>query len=548
MAALTFVYVFLESSVPAGTLREVLSAVVASGLAGFVAESVRFATAAAAAAMVAWGAMMVGLVSRPHVQATYVDPIADFVARYGKTAILLIVLIGTYRIADIVMGAIANVFYLDQGYDKSQIATYSKFWGLWATIAGGFAGGVLAMRYGVHRALFLGAALAAASNLLFAYLAVQAPAAWLLGAVVVADNLSAGLAGAAFVAFLSSLTNVSFTAMQYALFTSIMLLFPKVLAGYSGTMVDSIGYPFFFIGTAILGIPVLVLVWLAGRLVPGSGGSARRRIPCVARHGACIGRLKASRRTLFMTMKIFGSTPRFDLPDVGTCAVGNGGSGIQTVEQPSGHLAGLGRRVRRLRGKGPASQRGPHRAGVEADHPWRAGGFDLFGEHPRKTLDSGLRHRVCAPVGAGVPPESIGDEHHRRVGHALEHGQAGSGDQERRGQIDVHGAQPVLRLEVRERRESRERGGGVHDAVEPAERPVDALRQLRVVAGTRAGKVHRIDGGRGTTGFDDPVVGRPRACARCVRAGRPRRRTARRRARRCGRVRPRPRSPAPRGP
>ena len=268
LAALTFVYVFLGSSVPAGTIREMLSAMAASSLAGFVAESVRFATAAAAAAMVAWGAMKVGLVSRSHVQVTYVDPIADFVARYGKTAILLIVLIGTYRIADIVMGAIANVFYLDQGYDKSQIATYSKFWGLWATIAGGFAGGVLAMRYGVHRALFLGAALAAASNLLFAYLAVQAPAAWLLGAVVAADNLSAGLAGAAFVAFLSSLTNVSFTAMQYALFTSIMLLFPKVLAGYSGTMVDSIGYPFFFIGTAILGIPVLVLVWLAGRLVP----------------------------------------------------------------------------------------------------------------------------------------------------------------------------------------------------------------------------------------------------------------------------------------
>ena len=268
LAALTFVFVFLESSVPAGTLREVLSAMVAAGLAGFVAESVRFVTAAAAAALVAWGAMKVGLVSKSHVRATYVDPIADFVARYGKTAILLIVLIGTYRIADIVMGAIANVFYLDQGYDKSQIATYSKFWGLWATIAGGFAGGVLAMRYGVHRALFLGAALAAASNLLFAYLAVQAPAAWLLGAVVVADNLSAGLAGAAFVAFLSSLTNVSFTAMQYALFTSIMLLFPKVLAGYSGTIVDSIGYPFFFIGTAILGIPVLALVWLAGRLVP----------------------------------------------------------------------------------------------------------------------------------------------------------------------------------------------------------------------------------------------------------------------------------------
>ena len=268
LAALAFVLVFLGSGGPAGAVREALSALVASGLAGFVAESVRFAAAVAAAAVVAWGSMAAGLVSRPHVRATYVDPVADFVARYGSTAVLLVVLIGTYRIADVVMGAIANVFYLDQGYDKSQIATYSKFWGLWATIAGGFAGGVLAVRHGVLPALFVGAALAAASNLLFAYLAVQAPVGWLLGAVVVADNLSAGLAGAAFVAFLSSLTNVSFTAMQYALFTSVMLLFPKVLAGYSGTMVDSVGYPVFFIGTAILGVPVLVLVWLAARLLP----------------------------------------------------------------------------------------------------------------------------------------------------------------------------------------------------------------------------------------------------------------------------------------
>ena len=268
LAALAFIVAFLGSSVPSEAAREMLSSIVAPGLAGFVAESLRFIAAATVAAVVAWGLIVIGLVSMPHVRATYVDPISDFVGRYGRTAILLIVLIGTYRIADIVMGAIANVFYLDQGFDKSQIATYSKFWGLWATILGGFAGGVLAVRYGIHRTLFLGAALAAASNLLFAYLATQAPVAWLLGAVVAADNLSAGLAGAAFVAFLSSLTNVSFTAMQYALFTSIMLLFPKVLAGYSGTMVDGLGYPTFFVVTAILGVPVLVLVWYAGRLLP----------------------------------------------------------------------------------------------------------------------------------------------------------------------------------------------------------------------------------------------------------------------------------------
>ncbi|MDX1606622.1 MAG: hypothetical protein R3202_10550, partial [Candidatus Competibacterales bacterium] len=84
--------------------------------------------------------------------------------------------------------------------------------------------------------------------------------------VVAADNLSAGIASAAFVAYLSALTNISFTAVQYALFSSLMTLLPKLLAGYSGTWVDGIGYVNFFIVTTLLGVPVLVLVWLAGRL------------------------------------------------------------------------------------------------------------------------------------------------------------------------------------------------------------------------------------------------------------------------------------------
>jgi PAT family beta-lactamase induction signal transducer AmpG len=82
---------------------------------------------------------------------------------------------------------------------------------------------------------------------------------------VAADNLAAGLASAAFVAFLSSLTSVSFTAVQYAIFSSLMTLLPKVIGGYSGSIVDGIGYPGFFIFTTLIGVPVLLLVWLAGR-------------------------------------------------------------------------------------------------------------------------------------------------------------------------------------------------------------------------------------------------------------------------------------------
>ncbi|MCW8903437.1 MAG: MFS transporter, partial [Sedimenticola sp.] len=80
-----------------------------------------------------------------------------------------------------------------------------------------------------------------------------------------ADNLSAGLAGAAFVAYLSGLTHVAFTAFQYALFSSLMTLVPKLLGGYSGSLVDAFGYERFFLFTAVLGLPVLLLIYLASR-------------------------------------------------------------------------------------------------------------------------------------------------------------------------------------------------------------------------------------------------------------------------------------------
>jgi PAT family beta-lactamase induction signal transducer AmpG len=121
------------------------------------------------------------------------------------------------------------------------------------------------LRFGVLRILMLGAVLSAATNLLFMALAgIGDDIVWLY-VVISADNLSAGIASAAFVAFLSSLTNVSFTAMQYAIFSSLMTLIPKLLGGYSGSMVDAIGYPGFFLLTAILGVPVLLLIVLAAK-------------------------------------------------------------------------------------------------------------------------------------------------------------------------------------------------------------------------------------------------------------------------------------------
>ncbi|MGZ8273791.1 MAG: MFS transporter, partial [Burkholderiaceae bacterium] len=200
------------------------------------------------------------------VRTAVVGPFADFVARYRWHALLLLSLIAVYRISDVVMGIMANPFYVDMGYTKDEVAAVSKLYGVVMTLAGAFIGGVLALRFGVARILMLGAVLSAASNLLFAWLATRGHDLTGLILTISADNLSAGIASAAFIAYLSSLTNVRYSATQYALFSSVMLLLPKFVAGFSGVFVDAYGYVAFFYSTAFLGVPVLLLVWLASRV------------------------------------------------------------------------------------------------------------------------------------------------------------------------------------------------------------------------------------------------------------------------------------------
>ena len=193
---------------------------------------------------------------------TWVEPITDFFLRYGmKTALLILLLIGLYRISDIVPGVISNIFYQDMGFSKPEIATAVKTFGVIVSILGGFLGGIVATRYGVYRTLMIGAILTAFTNLVFVWLALVGYNLPVMYTAVTIDNLAAGFASAAFVAFLSSLTSVSFTAVQYAIFSSLMTLLPKTIGGYSGTLVDNIGYPSFFIFVTLIGIPVLWLVW-----------------------------------------------------------------------------------------------------------------------------------------------------------------------------------------------------------------------------------------------------------------------------------------------
>ncbi len=195
-----------------------------------------------------------------------VEPFADFIKRYRWQAALILALIAVYRISDVVMGIMANPFYVDMGYSKDEVAAVTKVFGVVMTLAGAFVGGVLSMRLGVMRVLMLGAVLSALSNLLFAWLGQRGHDVTGLVLVVSADNLAGGIASAAFIAYLSSLTNVQYSATQYALFSSMMLLFPKWLAGFSGRFVDAHGYADFFTATAFLGLPVLVLVALASRV------------------------------------------------------------------------------------------------------------------------------------------------------------------------------------------------------------------------------------------------------------------------------------------
>ncbi len=194
-----------------------------------------------------------------------VAPFRDFIVRHGRRALLILALIAVYRISDVVMGVMSNPFYVDMGYTKNEVATVSKVYGVIMTIVGAAMGGVLIAKIGIMRTLFLGAVLSAATNLLFVWLAGRGHDVAGLVFTISADNLSAGIASSAFIAYLSGLTNSAYSATQYALFSSVMLLLPKFIAGFSGIFVDSYGYASFFTGTALLGLPVLVLVWLAGQ-------------------------------------------------------------------------------------------------------------------------------------------------------------------------------------------------------------------------------------------------------------------------------------------
>ncbi len=193
------------------------------------------------------------------------SPFADFFKRNGRFAVVILLFIAVFRLSDIAMGIMANPFYLDMGYSKTDIANVAKVFGFFMSIVGSALCGILVVKWGIYRPLLLGAIAVAVTNLFFAGLSLMQPEIGYLAAVISADNISGGFAATAFVAYLSSLTNRAYTATQYALFSSLMTLPGKFVSGFSGVVVDSFGYFEFFCIAAVIGIPAILLVLVLRR-------------------------------------------------------------------------------------------------------------------------------------------------------------------------------------------------------------------------------------------------------------------------------------------
>ncbi|HEY1735536.1 MAG TPA: MFS transporter [Methylovirgula sp.] len=187
------------------------------------------------------------------------EPVTDLWQRYGNLLVAIFALVAIYRLPDFLSGVMANPLYIHLGFSKSQIATMSKIYGIWIGIAGAFAGGYAITRIGLMPALLIGGIAASASHLCLALLAATGKSLPLLALSVSVENFAGNFAGAALIAYMSSLTAPAFAASQYALLSSLFALIGKFLGGLSGFAVKQIGFAGFFASTSLIGIPVATL-------------------------------------------------------------------------------------------------------------------------------------------------------------------------------------------------------------------------------------------------------------------------------------------------
>lgn len=200
--------------------------------------------------------------------ARFIAPVADLARRYGPMLIAIMLLVALYRLPDFLTGVMANPLYIGLGFSKSEIATMSKVYGVWIGIAGAFAGGFAITRFGLMPALLVGGIAASTSHLCLALLAASGKSLALLALAVSVENFAGNFAGAALIAYMSSLTSPALAASQYALLSSLYALLGKFLGGFSGYAVKHIGFPAFFTASSTIGIPVAalcLLVWVKQR-------------------------------------------------------------------------------------------------------------------------------------------------------------------------------------------------------------------------------------------------------------------------------------------
>lgn len=201
-------------------------------------------------------------------------PLVDFFARYrGPIALVIVAFIGTYRLTDYAEGGMTLPFFHDHGYSNEQIAWMVKIVGLTVSMLGVFIGGLLVAKWGLLRSLVAGSILMMCSSSGFLALATtHAPTLLGLGLANGLNNLALAIQGTVFIAYLSSLTSQKYTATQYALFSSLYALAGKTVEGFSGFVSHAAGYQLFFVYTASLSIPALVLLfWLWHRSSSGAG-------------------------------------------------------------------------------------------------------------------------------------------------------------------------------------------------------------------------------------------------------------------------------------
>ena len=196
------------------------------------------------------------------------EPFLDLFSRLGRWMIPVFALIILYRLSDFTMGVMAQPLYEELGYTKTQVGLVQGTFGPWPMIAGSFIGGIMVIRFGLMKTLLWGAIIMMATNAAFAWLALQEGAVtWKLLVTIFCDNISLGIVGTAFIAYMSAIASRKYAATQYALMSSAWGLFNKTAAGFSGLLYEAVGSFNFFIITALYGLPaiaILLYVWKMG--------------------------------------------------------------------------------------------------------------------------------------------------------------------------------------------------------------------------------------------------------------------------------------------